>query len=244
MTAAHSQVNLPETTSESGSPSLAFLLMGFALGATIGSLVLLLMAPTVLAAVAHEQAKLYWFLSRSAGIVSYVLLTSVTGTGILLSTKYARRWPGTQLALELHRFLSLLALLLVSIHVFALLGDRWANYTLAQLITPFAAMQYRPFWVGIGQVAFYMFVILFGSFWLRRWIGSQTWRRLHYFSYACWLLATLHGIMTGSDLSVLVPLYEIAAGLVTLGALLRLVEFFLRRVRNMTAYQMSVEREA
>ena len=32
-----------------------------------------------------------------------------------------------------------------------------------------------------------------------RWIGHRAWRSLHYFGYAVWMLALVHGIASGTD---------------------------------------------
>jgi len=227
--------NLQSADSTADGRSVATFVVGLTIGQLAGAFFLWLWSPTLVEAVLQERSKLYWFLSRSTGIVGYVLLSGVVGTGLLLSTKFARRWPGIQVALDLHRYVSLLSLVMVSLHVFLLLGDRWANYTPKQLVLPFTATQYRPFWVGLGQIGLYSFLLVYGSFWMRRWIGSSGWRRLHYLSYGCWFLSSLHGIFAGTDTPFLVPVYEIAAGFVFFGLVVRAASSLFSRQRSLAA---------
>jgi DMSO/TMAO reductase YedYZ heme-binding membrane subunit len=45
----------------------------------------------------------------------------------------------------------------------------------------------------------WLFVLITSSFWLRKRIGTRNWRRLHWFTYALFGLATIHGITAGTD---------------------------------------------
>ncbi|MCU0492891.1 MAG: hypothetical protein MUD01_14970 [Chloroflexaceae bacterium] len=73
------------------------------------------------------------------------------------------------------------------------------NYSLAQLLIPFASSNYEPLWVGLGQVAFYLLALVGLSFYARPWIGRRGWRVLHFISFAVFVLVLLHGIASGSD---------------------------------------------
>ena len=63
---------------------------------------------------------------------------------------------------------------------------------------PFAG-PYRPLWVGVGQLAFYLMVVVYVSFYLRRRIGQRGWRMLHYTTFLAFVGATAHGLMSGTD---------------------------------------------
>ena len=51
---------------------------------------------------------------------------------------------------------------------------------------------------GAG-LAGWLFVVVTASFWLRKRIGARMWRRLHWFTFALFGLATVHGITAGTD---------------------------------------------
>jgi predicted ferric reductase len=84
-------------------------------------------------------------------------------------------------------------------HALVLLGDHYINFTLAQVLMPFATVGYRPFWVGVGQLGFYLWTIIVISFYIRPVIGQKTWRALHYASFALYLMGLFHGLFSGTD---------------------------------------------
>ena len=58
---------------------------------------------------------------------------------------------------------------------------------------------YRPFWLGLGAVALDLLLALVVTSLLRHRLGYRTWRIVHWLAYACWPVAVLHGLGTGSD---------------------------------------------
>ena len=89
-------------------------------------------------------------------------------------------------------------LALVGAHAMALLGDRFLRFDLASVLVPFAG-DYRPFAVGLGILAGYTALLVHASFSLRSRLGAKTWRRLHYASFGLYVLATVHGLLAGTD---------------------------------------------
>ncbi len=94
---------------------------------------------------------------------------------------------------------SILCLAFGLFHALILLGDAYSNYSIAQLLIPFTASQYRPLWVGLGQTGFYLLLLLTFSFYARRWIGTKGWRLLHFLSFAAFILTLMHGVFSGTD---------------------------------------------
>ncbi len=139
-----------------------------------------------------------WYLSRSAGTVAYLLLAGATVWGLLLSTKIVKEAIPASLAMTMHNILSWLAIAFTGIHALALLFDNYFTYTLADLAIPFAG-PYRPMWVGGGIISFYLMLLTAVSFHVRKQIGQKLWRRLHYLTFVVYILATVHGIMAGTD---------------------------------------------
>jgi predicted ferric reductase len=119
--------------------------------------------------------------------------------GLLISSKLARLWPGGPAAVDVHRFMSLLALAAALVHALVLFGDRYIGYTPHEVLVPFASGRYQRLWVGLGQVGLYLAVVVACSFFLRRRLGYRTWRLLHYGSFAVYLLTTAHGLGAGTD---------------------------------------------
>jgi sulfoxide reductase heme-binding subunit YedZ len=157
----------------------------------------------------------FWYLSRTAGLTAYVLLTLNVCLGLMVRTRaldwLLARWR----AFDLHQFTALLALAFVLLHVLSLLGDQFVGFSVTQLFVPFAS-SYRPVSVAIGILAFYVMGGIIASFYLRRLIGHSAWRAIHYLTFAVFVLALAHGIFAGSDTGQAwaAPLYCGSGGLI------------------------------
>ncbi len=188
-----------ELDRSSGRASTVVWLLGVALGTIGAALVLPGWLPDLSASAVGNEPKVYWYLSRAAGLVAYLLLWLSVALGLTITNRLVRVWPGGPTALDLHQFSSLLALGFAVFHGLILLGDRYMNYSLAQLALPFGDSDYRPFWVGLGQLSFYLAVLITFSFNVRRLIGLRAWRWLHYASFALYAMVTAHGLGAGTD---------------------------------------------
>jgi sulfoxide reductase heme-binding subunit YedZ len=139
-----------------------------------------------------------WFATRGAGAVSLLMLTGSVVLGLVTVTRFQHaEWPRF-FNYEMHRRISLLAIVFLAVHILAAVFDPFTNLGLAAALVPLAS-SYRPLPVAIGVVALYLFVALIATSLLRRHIGQRTWRVIHWASYAMWPLAVLHGITAGSD---------------------------------------------
>lgn len=154
----------------------------------------------------------FWLLARSGGFLAYLLVTASVLAGLLLKSRpFASLRP--PVAIDLHRFLSLLALAATALHGLALLLDTYLPFGVADLLIPGTA-PYRPLATALGVVAAELTLAVYLSFSLRRYIKVKNWRRLHWATYAVFALATVHGIAAGSDSDrgFAAALYALAAG--------------------------------
>ena len=119
--------------------------------------------------------------------------------GLAITNKMARLWPGAPAAFAIHEYVNLLGLAFAIFHTLVLLGDRYIGFTFVQLLMPFATEAYRPLWVGLGQLGFYLWVIVTLSFYVRKGIGQKTWRLVHYISFLMYVVGLAHGIFSGTD---------------------------------------------
>jgi sulfoxide reductase heme-binding subunit YedZ len=146
---------------------------------------------------AHSDS-LAWYSSRVLGFLAYGALVVSVLYGLLLSTGILDRVAHRAVSLTLHQDLSAIAIGLTGFHGALLALDTYVPQTVRQLVIPFAG-PYRPEWVGIGQIAFYLMVVVYASFYVRRRIGQRAWRLLHYTTLLAFLGATAHGVMSGTD---------------------------------------------
>lgn len=140
----------------------------------------------------------FWILARASGFTAYALLTSAVLLGLLVKSRPFGRAIKAATATDLHRFVSLLAVGAIVVHGLALVLDKAVPISIQSLFVPGIA-SYRPFGTGLGVVAAELTVLIIASFSLRRFIGARNWRRLHWATYGTFALATLHGLLTGTD---------------------------------------------
>src|SRR5579875_1368728 len=140
----------------------------------------------------------YWYLTRGTGTVSLVLLSATVVLGVLDVERFtAPRWPRFVVD-RVHRDVSLLALVLLAVHIVTSVLDGYAPISLLDAVIPLHSA-YRPLWLGLGAVAFDLMIAVWLTSVLRRRLGYRTWRIVHWLAYACWPLAVLHSLGTGSD---------------------------------------------
>jgi len=178
-------------------------LVGIGLAISIGILaavaVLPSWAPNLAATLIGSSPKAYWYLSRGLAFVALALLWISMALGLLITDKLSRTWPGAAAAFAIHEYVSLLGVAFAGFHALVLLGDRYIGYTPADILVPFASAKYQPFWIGLGQVGLYVWVLVAGSFYVRRRIGPTTWKLIHAASFFTFLVALMHGLAAGTD---------------------------------------------
>jgi hypothetical protein len=147
---------------------------------------------------ASSNGKELWYLTRGSGIVALLLLTTSVLLGVANTTRWkSNRWPRFVIY-GLHRNVTLLALTFTVVHVLTTIVDSFAPIGLVDAFVPFLS-PYRPFWLGLGTVAFDLLLALILTTFLRRRIGTRAWRAVHWLAYAAWPVAMLHSLGTGSD---------------------------------------------
>ncbi|MGZ9166554.1 MAG: hypothetical protein ACXW4U_15395 [Anaerolineales bacterium] len=178
-----------------------FLLITLAMiiGLSVAILLLPTWLPNMATSLTGDSPKVYWYLSRATAFVSLSILWISMALGLGLTNKVARLWPGASAAFAIHEYMSLLGLAFALFHALVLLGDHYINFTVAQIFMPFSTVDYRPTWVGIGQIGFYVWLIVSLSFYVRSSIGQKTWRVIHYLSFAMYIMGLVHGLFSGTD---------------------------------------------
>ncbi len=159
---------------------------------------------------ALDSVQAMWYLTRAAGLIAYLLLWLSTLWGLVVASKIFDPVLHRAFTFDIHEFLSLFAIGFAVLHVVVLLGDKYLPFSLAQILIPFAA-PYRPFWVGLGVIAFYLTLLVTVTFYLRTRIGQKTFRSLHVLSFLAYAGVTLHALFAGTD-SVLWSAQLIYAG--------------------------------
>jgi len=179
--------------------SLMLLFLSVVMGAIMALVVLPGWLPGLAGSLTGEAPKAYWYLSRGSALMAFAFLWLSMGLGLIISNKLARLWPGGPAAFDIHQYTSLIGLAFALFHALILMGDAYIAYTLRQVIVPFASENYKPAWVGLGQIGFYGWAAVVLSFYVRGRMGTRTWRLIHFSSFVIFALAMIHGLFSGTD---------------------------------------------
>lgn len=139
-----------------------------------------------------------WAFGRVSGFLSLGLFTVTVLLGILnRSGRPLFVIPRFSVTL-LHRNISLLATLFLVLHVGSLMLDSYAKLNVIDVFVPFLG-GFKPFWQGLGTVAFDMVLAVVATGLLRHRLGHRMFRAFHWLSYAMWPIALGHAIGNGTN---------------------------------------------
>lgn len=147
--------------------------------------------------VSHAWSSLPWYLVRAFGLISVVLLTLMILSGIGLITGYTFRIIPPVKAWLVHRFIGLSFLATLAGHIFFLLIDKFVNYSLVQILVPFAT---NNTWLTFGIIAFYFILIIIITSLTIMHSKKRLWKLIHYLSYFAFILVFFHALYMGTDL--------------------------------------------
>ena len=142
--------------------------------------------------------KVWWYLSRSSGIVAMVLLVASVVWGVLLATRALKPHDRPAWLLDLHRWLGGTALVMTGLHLLGLVLDGYVSFGVAELFVP-GASSYRPLAVALGVLSMYVMIAIQVSSYLRTRIPPALWRGIHVSSYGVVWLAAIHAGLAGTD---------------------------------------------
>jgi methionine sulfoxide reductase heme-binding subunit len=147
---------------------------------------------------AANSQQLWWYVTRSAAIIAYLLLWLSTVWGLAVPSRIIQPVLEQGYTFDFHQFISLLSIGFALLHILVLTLDRYLPYSTLQILIPFLS-PYRPLWVGIGVISFYIILLVTITFYLRTRIGMNAFRAIHISSLLGYLGVTLHGLFAGTD---------------------------------------------
>ena len=147
---------------------------------------------------AIDSVQVLWFITRSSGIIAFLLMWLSTVWGLAISNKILSPILQAIFSFDFHEVLSLLAIGFTVLHIGVLLFDPYLPFSLTQILVPFVST-YRSPWVAIGIIGFYLMLLVSATFYLRRQIGQKAFRAIHFASYLSYVSITLHSLFTGTD---------------------------------------------
>lgn len=144
------------------------------------------------------DGKTLWYAMRAAGVVLVVLLTASTALGMFSTARAGSvRWPrfATQ---ALHRNVSLLAMVLLAVHIACSVLHDFVDIRWWDAVVPFLG-PYQPLWIGLGAVATDLMIVIVITSLVRERLQHRAWRIVHLSSYTAWVIGVGHGLGIGTD---------------------------------------------
>ncbi len=139
-----------------------------------------------------------WYATRASGLMTMILLTLTMVLGLVTTTRArARNWPGFAQQ-EIHRRISMIAVVFLAIHVLTSVLDTYVNIGMIAIVVPFTSV-YGRFWVGVGANALDLMIAVIVTSLLRTRMRPGTWRAVHWLAYLSWPVALAHTFGMGTD---------------------------------------------
>ena len=139
-----------------------------------------------------------WYTSRATGLVALVLFTVVVSLGSLVANRVGGGLVGRFEINELHRSVSMLAIVFLVLHITTTVVDSFVPTGLISVIIPMTS-SYRRLPVALGAVALDLFLAVWISSLLKARLANQSWRFIHWFSWLGFATSIVHALLVGTD---------------------------------------------
>lgn len=147
---------------------------------------------------ALNSVQIWWYVTRASGLTGYFLIWLSMVWGFAIPSKILQPALEGTFAYDFHEHLSLIGLGFIVLHVVVLMFDHYLPFSIFQILIPFVDT-YRPLWVGLGIISFYILLLVTFTFYLRQQIGVKAFRSIHLLSLLGYYGTTLHGLFAGTD---------------------------------------------
>ena len=176
--------------------------------------------------------ELWWYLSRSSGVVALLLLVAALALGLVFSARATGERRRPKWWLDLHNYVGGLAFVFVVIHLVAVFEDELSGLGVTEILVPFTA-DTAGWGITWGVVATYLLAAAVVTTWPRRLGSRSTWWLVHVLSIPATVLGGLHAWMVGSSRGGrwFGTLLVVLAGLVVYPLVIRLFAAAARRRR-------------
>lgn len=178
-----------------------------------------------------EPEKWSWYLTRAGGLIAFLLLYLAIFFGIAI------RFPGLKKifkpidSLNFHGWISVQALIFVLIHGLVLLTDEYLDFSLKDVLVPFAST-YNPEMITLGVLGMYSMIAIILTSYFRKHISYRVWRVTHFLNIALYGVAFFHAYYLGTDLKagivreIFIGMNILLLGLMLASLLLKLKNIF------------------
>ena len=151
---------------------------------------------------AQNADLLFWLLSRATGLASVLALFVAILSGIALRTSILDWLAHNRALKELHTFAQTVWIPLGLLHLLTLVLDKTARIRVTDVVIPFGVDygdDFARLAVGLGTVAFDVFVVVAVTSWAKRFMDATVWSWIHRSSYVAFAATFAHAFLSGTD---------------------------------------------
>lgn len=182
------------------------------LGALLVTVTLLATDQIVPATTEYQAQMRIWLAARATGVTAFIVLTVLVTFGLVLSHPVNQStWKLSKRIFPWHENLFVFVVAFTLVHALSLALDPYAGVGFQGVFIP-GLSSYRSLPVALGCIGMYALVLTGLTARYTKSLPSGWWLKLHRLSMAVFILAWVHGMLSGTDSDALRPLY-IAAGI-------------------------------
>lgn len=166
---------------------------------------------------------LWWYLSRSSGVVATVLIVAALTWGLFFSARATGHRRRPKWWLDLHNYLGGLAFIFTVLHIGVVYQDDLNSIGLTEIFIPMTAEGWQ--WgITWGVISTYIFAAVVFTSWPKKRLSRRNWLIVHLLSIPATVMAAGHAWMVGSSQNGLwfQAMLALMAGLSVYPAVLRL----------------------
>ncbi len=145
-----------------------------------------------------NSEQFWWYVSRATGVVAWVALLASMLWGIFSATKFLQTYKRPRWINAMHSWLGGLACVFTAGHLAALVADSYAYFGWTEILVPMGSA-WKPGYVALGVVSMWLLAAVQFTSLVRKRIPRSWWKNIHLASYLTFWLATMHGVLAGTD---------------------------------------------
>jgi len=145
--------------------------------------------------------QIFWYATRSAGILAWFAATISLGVGLLMSSRLLGRRPTIPWLLDVHRYFSAMSILFLFMHLVTLWADEFVTLSVIDFVVPGMARVsgLSNMSLALGVLSAWILVLVEASSLIKKYLPAEFWHTLHLTSFGVVVMGLIHAIQTGSD---------------------------------------------
>lgn len=169
-------------------------------------------SPSATTIVTHNPSSIevpwVWYVTRASGIIAFAFAWLAIFLGIAVRLPLLKDIIRPAYSLSVHYTIAVQTLFFALLHGISFLFDPFMAPSLADAFIPFhiSPGKLDPLSLALGIMAFYGFIVLVITSWIKPMIPQRLWRITHFINIFVYVAVIGHALLIGTDMKV--PLYR------------------------------------